>query len=581
MPQRAAAKKLTSFSRELARQPVEVLKRQQSSIAKVDETDSDARLIKDVNRRERGHKHVAPPLEVRHKSRFVDAGDSASPLPEMRPALTLPHADLPPPDTLHLSCHQHPSHTTNTRYTFGNPVTSRIPQKDSFTSDTATVDHHLNSLADNFTCVSQLPDSYKRSDYTSAEAVLGSHLYPHSISPRMVTFSSGVIAPGRHPGKGDAGSEQQLVGQAGGWRPGRKIAQATHPPKHHLPLLARLYTHRPFSEEGSPFTPDSDTLTQRNTLSATPDQTPLGEDAKVEGSESQSEFELQRRALASPDHMLVGARFSGDQLVLVDGAGQVVHQLTDTESDANILASTRSRSSTSGGTLELGSRAPATPPHTHTEEEVVKLPDGVRAPPPTASSGGERAEPGTGTSQLTSVTPETIREHTEDVNKSSLNFDKNPPSIVRGALSPSSVEASVGEPRTLHHETSTPSEGHEYARVYFDGELDEARPPHVEECVAGTRAPPPTAEMATRQSSDNGGPHVAPLHEAIAEYPEDSGSIHAQPCQRQMTVPVNVQAANEASVEATPASISPVVELDLESTVAGDDRSPPPSLQNP
>ncbi len=67
----------------------------------------------------------------------------------------------------------------------------------------------------------------------------------------------------------------------------------------------------------------------------------------------------------SPDFMLVGAQFTGDNLVLTDRAGKIVHQLTEGDSEPNIEA-------TSTDELRVCVQ----------DEELP--PSGVQPPPPTA-----------------------------------------------------------------------------------------------------------------------------------------------------------------------------------------------------
>ena len=87
----------------------------------------------------------------------------------------------------------------------------------------------------------------------------------------------------------------------------------------------------------------------------------------------------------SPDFMLVGAHFAGDNLVLLDSEGQMIHHLTDTESDANVSRSEATMYGLSSETEVQG--APSieqTSPSREEEEEEGGVGEGTRAPPPTA-----------------------------------------------------------------------------------------------------------------------------------------------------------------------------------------------------
>ena len=206
--------------------------------------------------------------------------------------------------------HCHTGRHSGVRYPLGNPVVSRIPQKPSY--------------GEEYTHASDTITAFKSTGHLQGDDLL--HIVP-CISPRTVTFQGGVTK-----------TEPE-------YQP-HKRAHVVHVPRHHLPTSAKAYTNRPYSEETT-YTPE---IIASKTLE---DQRPLS---------------------ISPDYMLVGAQFSGNQLVLLNSEGQIIHQLTETESEANVAMGFSETSV--GGSSEI--------PVILCDQ---KPPAGMRAPPSTATSG--------------------------------------------------------------------------------------------------------------------------------------------------------------------------------------------------
>ena len=101
-----------------------------------------------------------------------------------------------------------------------------------------------------------------------------------------------------------------------------------------LVLTPSYNSPRPFSEETNatsvvtPATGSSHSLQELPNINLPTDP--------VEHTNSQDKIESRVMSSVSPDFMLVGAHFAGDHLVLVDRGEPTVHQLTDTDSIVNI-----------------------------------------------------------------------------------------------------------------------------------------------------------------------------------------------------------------------------------------------------
>lgn len=164
-----------------------------------------------------------------------------------------------------------------------------------------------------------------------------------------------------------------------------------HTPRHQLLAPKSTVVVCPFSEEASP----NHELETRGLLLRQRESALQSRERK-----SRESYRQQSAALiecdhppllpsVSPDYMLVGAHFADNNLVLVDKDGKIVHQLTDTEgeSDANIIAHLSDLNIHAQTSMDQ-----EVLPHTDSvnlEEgqsalEASKPGTGVKAPPPTA-----------------------------------------------------------------------------------------------------------------------------------------------------------------------------------------------------
>ena len=116
-----------------------------------------------------------------------------------------------------------------------------------------------------------------------------------------------------------------------------------HSPRHQLLAPNSTVVVCPFSEEASP----NHELETRGLLLKRRENALQSRERKSRESHRQQsavsadhEHPPPLPSSVSPDYMLVGAHFADNNLVLVDKDGKIVHQLTDTEgeSDANIIA---------------------------------------------------------------------------------------------------------------------------------------------------------------------------------------------------------------------------------------------------
>lgn len=344
--------KLTSFSRELAKQPLKVLKRQQHNAAKVEKSQASKR---DEHWQEMYCSTASGTRQNVH---------STAPLSTTKPAAL--HHHLHP--TRQHAKHHSPS---NARNSFGNTVVLEIPYEDPFTKGTTELQtnvikrtHALNPRippVDN-TLVLQQPES---------------HPDVHSLSPRMVTFQAGVVGKGELCSEALHSKDQLVDAKLCG-----KVAQVCAS-TYHLPISS----NRTLSEgTATLYSLDFGESSQCRALSTTSQEIVHGSRTEPDGRVAQPETELQLRASASPDYMLVGAHFTGNHLVLMDSDGQVVHQLTDTESEGNILASAGSNYDTSYGAITALEPSPTETEKGWQVEYTVTCDDGIRAPPSTASN---------------------------------------------------------------------------------------------------------------------------------------------------------------------------------------------------
>ena len=261
---------------------------------------------------------------------------------------------------------------SSARYPYGNPVVPRIPQKVSLNNEEVRRGTHVVGHMG----VEEQVEMFSEAVLQSSPCVL----------PKVVTFEfQGGISQGRG-GIGDhtqteTALKSEKAKESHSPRPRR--AHIVQVPRHHLPSSAHSYSQRPFSEEVSSVSPEA----------RVPQESPSAHHPALEQPQNNQEENVPEHCpistSVSPDYMLVGAHFSGDQLVLLDREEQVIHQLTDTESSAN-LAFNNTNVVISGTTLTRSSQQP----------DPLAPTDGTRAPPPTGSreqdTDGTRAPTPTG-----------------------------------------------------------------------------------------------------------------------------------------------------------------------------------------
>ena len=393
-----------SFSRELSRRPLEVLKRHsvRPSLEGVAETTG--------GRTQEGTGFARLTNATRVGLAATHTYSPLLPLPPL-PSKKRPSPRVLPADEAvpaHSAAGIHPS-LAGTRYPHGNPVVPRILQKSSFAEETSVPAGPDHESAVRNTLLTHPPD-------------------PSSVSSRTVTFQAGVV--------GNLAEVKQSSRAAVRKKTCQDLERASHVvyvPRHNPPVSADSYTLRPFSEEDSTIAASSE-MKRASKSSATSAPQP----AEVPRSQESSSHQLlqPRPDSLSPDYMLVGARISGDQLVLRDGGRQVVHQLTDTESDANILAYSESHSSVAYGNSTT--KLPGS-------ESLENPGSGIRAPPSTASHGVKPG--GTGT-QRGAVDDRRLAEHQEE-SVGEGTATETEPSVVRNSRVTASGETPASSAQVL------------------------------------------------------------------------------------------------------------------------------------
>ena len=354
-------KTFDSFSRELSRRPLEVLRRHSVRPSLEGVAEGTGRQTQE------GILQHQTEADSRNTARVsLGAAHTFSPpLPLEKPLKQwLPRQPVDGASAAYSTAGIHPS-LAGTRYPHGNPVVPRLPQQSeeksalfgtgiSMRKDTRCAKVPIGKSAIKNTLF--LPD-----DLT---------LPGPSASPRTVTFQAGILGS-----LTEAELSSRVAARRKSPQSPKRSSRVVHVPRHNPPASADSHTLRPFSEEESSIVTSSETKPISKPSVPSAPQPP-----EVPQSQESSSHQLlhPRPESLSPDCMLVGAHISGDQLVLLDGGSQIVHQLTDTESDTNVLAcaeahayvvySTSSSENPISGSLE--------PPCT-----------GTRAPPSTASHG--------------------------------------------------------------------------------------------------------------------------------------------------------------------------------------------------
>ena len=315
------------------------------------------------------------------------------------------------------------SQTSSIRYPYGNPVVPRVPQRASFIGEDVYRDTSM---------------GYRE---TEREAELLSEVLlqtsPH-VSPRLATFE-GVKS--RRGGTEDHTKSRVMVKT-------KKVKDSQSPRQRRafhrrLPSPARSYIQRPFSEESSIITPEVQSVPQENsTHSATIDHTERRREGAVE--------RCPISASVSPDYMLVGARFSGGRLVLVDKDEQIVHQLTDTESDANLAFSDVN--------MVISEAALLTPSHTTHTHKDSQLADGTKPPPSSATYTTARPEKARQLQPVEIPVQLTEEHEEEDIGQSSGIAadewtDTTQHGGTQGAVQQASIDGATGNPTEPDHQT--------------------------------------------------------------------------------------------------------------------------------
>ncbi len=263
---------------------------------------------------------------------------------------------------------------SNLRYPYGNPVVPRVPYR---------VSCEDLSLLSNKIAQPMSPNK-PRAAAESTRGKVDLTLLDNTllVSPRSISFRTGVAG------------NNQLAPEAQGKN--EKASRVVRMPRQNaLPPSARPYTNRPFSEELSTTaaSPEVSYLGQeRHESSHGPSQAiqqnPVNEAGMVSRElEGEAMDFVHRSPCVSPDYMHVGAQITGNQLVLLNEQGQIVHQLTEADLDAN-PASSEMRTD---GRYAVSS--PLELPVTDLVKNTQSLPPppsrltGTRPPPPTAADG--------------------------------------------------------------------------------------------------------------------------------------------------------------------------------------------------
>ena len=176
-------------------------------------------------------------------------------------------------------------------------------------------------------------------------------------------------------------------------RRSRHSGHVVHTPRHQLLAPKSTVVVHPFSKEASP----NHELETRGLLLKRRESALQSRERKSRESYHQQSAVSAEHVhehppplpSVSPDYMLVGAHFADNNLVLVDKDGKIVHQLTDTEgeSDANIIAHLSElniHTQTSIDQQVLPRMESLNFKEVQSAVEASKPGTGMKAPPPTA-----------------------------------------------------------------------------------------------------------------------------------------------------------------------------------------------------
>ena len=296
-------KRVSSFSRELSKHPLEVLKRRSNQ----------------SGTRQQMMEKMHFPRTVR--SREVDRRSAKELLGSQQPAkrssqMHLPTAAIEPPTDLPPRVRPHFQPSTESSHDQGNPPTHQ-PTVGPRLSHTQFTRHPLVAGAaddSNFTG-------------TALEDAGG-------FQARVSKMPSTILM---QLDQSSSGEQHEAHSVWSGLEARRSKQRHIHFPRYQI-SVSRKAVVCPFSEEESSpsHEPETRPLSRRRESHSREEKSRDREDHHHQSTSD----EHPHLPSVSPDYMLVGAHFSDNNLVLVDKEGRVIHQLTDTEaeSDANIVA---------------------------------------------------------------------------------------------------------------------------------------------------------------------------------------------------------------------------------------------------
>ena len=349
-------RKLSSFSRELSKRPLEVLRRKSGQLY--------------------SRQQVLEKIQIPKSLRNINGGaeesltresDLSAPQQEAKRRscqMHLPTAEIEPPTEL-------PAAGVHPRYqplsSSADPMLGNAPTHHQHTSAMHNV---IDDHDDNINFIGQ-PN-------TTIED--GGGFQPRIPSTILLQLNTDT-------------DEQYEVHPLSGFesRRGRYGGYIMHTPRHRLVVPKSTVVVCPFSEEASP-NHELETrgllLKRRESALQSRERKSREESYCQQNAVSAKHKHLPPLPSVSPDYMLVGAHFADNNLVLMDKDGKIVHQLTDTEgeSDANILAhlSELNVHTQTSNDQQHGEILKFNLDENQSEDEASKPGTGVKAPPPTA-----------------------------------------------------------------------------------------------------------------------------------------------------------------------------------------------------
>ena len=357
-PVRPNRRRVTSFSRELSKRPLEVLRRRPNQ----------------VYSRQPMLEKILAPKAVRSGQREEGAAKEEPTAPLSQPTkkrscqMHLPTAAIEPPTDLPPGVRPHYQRS------FTETVLGNLPG-----ISPTHYSHHYHQQQSTDTRPSHNPVSRQQD-----EGSLTNQEEPAVLQPRV---PSTIVMQLQ---QGDSAEQYK----APGLESRRSRYSHVLSPKHQLTAVPRSTVVYPFSEETSPIL-EIETralLKRRESLSTgSAKEKKSQEESRKDGLSVEREHSDIQPSV-SPDYMLVGAHFTDNNLVLVDKDGRIIHQLTDTEaeSDANIIAHLSDLSEHSETDVHLEQQSTqvkcldSNNSVSSDAESASKPGTGVKAPPPTA-----------------------------------------------------------------------------------------------------------------------------------------------------------------------------------------------------